>query len=203
VYDWIKKYIPMISEYVNTLSPELSKTWHADELFVRMRGSPHKGKMEGLAFVWNVMDRDTRFLLASRVSEGRDINGAMKALQEAIVNAKGDLPEKIRTDKHKSYRIGVKWAFESVGAKVEHVADCGVKKGKGQNNNRIERMNGTLRERVKVTRGWKSYQTPIAEGQRIAYNFVKPHAALNGKTPAEAAGLQAKGWKALLENAMQ
>jgi hypothetical protein len=96
----------------------------------------------------------------------------------------------------------VKWAFESVGAKVEHIADCGVRKGKGQNNNRIERMNGTLRERVKVTRGWKSYQTPIAEGQRIAYNFVKPHVALDGKTPAQAAGLKVNGWKALLEKSL-
>lgn len=127
----------------------------------------------------------------------------MQALQEAIVNVKGELPEQIRTDKHKSYRIGVKWAFENVGAKVEHVADCGVRKGKHNNNNRIARMNGTLRERVKVTRGWKSYQTPIAEGQRIAYDFVKPHIALNGKTPAEAAGLKPKGWKQLLASAVK
>lgn len=32
--------------------------------------------------------------------------------------------------------------------------------------------------------------TPIAEGQRIQYNFVKPHMALDGKTPANAAGLE-------------
>ena len=42
------------------------------------------------------------------------------------------------------------------------------------NNNRVECLNGTLRWRVKVQRGWKSYQTSLAEGQRIAYNFVKP-----------------------------
>jgi hypothetical protein len=52
-----------------------------------------------------------------------------------------------------------------------------------------------------VTRGWKSFQTPIAEGQRIAYNFVKPHIALDGKTPAQAAGLQINGWMNLLEAA--
>jgi hypothetical protein len=44
-------------------------------------------------------------------------------------------------------------------------------------NNRIERMNGTLRERIKVQRGWKSFESPIPEGQRIHYNFVKPHEA--------------------------
>jgi len=41
--------------------------------------------------------------------------------------------------------------------------------------------------------------TPLAEGQRIGYNFVKPHMALEGKTPAQAAGLHVKGWKELLE----
>jgi hypothetical protein len=55
---------------------------------------------------------------------------------------------------------------------------------------------------VKVQRGWKSYQTPLAEGRRIAYNFVKPHMALEGQTPSQAAGLAPKGWKELLERAL-
>lgn len=59
-------------------------------------------------------------------------------------------------------------------------------------------MNGTLRERVKVQRGWKSAKTPLAEGNRIQYNFVKPHIALEGKTPANAAGVEVRGWKDLL-----
>jgi hypothetical protein len=70
------------------------------------------------------------------------------------------------------------------------------------NNNRVERLNGTLRERVKVQRGWKSYQTPLVEGQRIAYNFVKPHMVLEGQTPSQAAGLAPKGWRELLEKAL-
>jgi putative transposase len=92
IYDWIQKYIPLISDYVNALTPQLSETWHADELFVRMKGSQHQGRYKGLAFLWNVMDKDTRFLLASKVSENRDANGAIAALQEAIKNANGNLP---------------------------------------------------------------------------------------------------------------
>jgi hypothetical protein len=70
-----------------------------------------------------------------------------------------------------------------------------------RDNNRIERLNGTLRER-EVQRGWKTYKTKIAEGQRIHYDFVKPHQALEGKTPANAVGLDIKGWKKLLEKAI-
>lgn len=32
-------------------------------------------------------------------------------------------------------------------------------------------------------------KTPFAEGARIHYNFVKPHEALEGQTPAEVAGM--------------
>ncbi|MCL5318820.1 MAG: hypothetical protein M1503_11255 [Thaumarchaeota archaeon] len=66
-------------------------------------------------------------------------------------------------------------------------------------------MNGTLRERVKVQRGWKKMSTPLAEGNRIQYNFVKPHMALEGQTPAQAAGIDVNGknkWLELLENAI-
>lgn len=81
------------------------------------------------------------------------------------------------------------------------IANCGVGKPHATNN-RIERLNGTLRERVKVQRGWKSKKSAITEGQRIQYNFVKPHMALEGKTPAEAAELKVKGWKDLLNLAV-
>jgi len=60
-------------------------------------------------------------------------------------------------------------------------------------NNRIERMNGMLRERVKVQRGWKTFKTPIAEGQRTHHDFVKPRMALEGQTLASMAGILIRG----------
>jgi len=98
------------------------------------------------------------------------------------------------TDSLRHYNSGVK-----IFANAKRVENCGI--SKRENNNRIERLNGTLRERVKVQRGWKTTKTPIAEGQRIHYNFVKPHMALNGKTPSQVAGMNIKGWKELLKQA--
>jgi hypothetical protein len=80
--------------------------------------------------------------------------------------------------------------------------NCGI--SKRENNNRIERLNGTLRERVKVQRGWKTAKTVLAEGNKIQYNFVKPHMALEGKTPAQVAGIGVEDknkWLALLRKA--
>ena len=80
--------------------------------------------------------------------------------------------------------------------------NCGI--SKRENNNRIERLNGTLRERVKVQRGWKTAKSVLALGNKIQYNFVKPHMALEGKTPAQEAGLEIEGkdkWLAMLKAA--
>jgi hypothetical protein len=38
-------------------------------------------------------------------------------------------------------------------------------------------------------RGLKKEETPISKGFQIYYNFVKPHQALNGQTPAQKAGI--------------
>jgi transposase-like protein len=206
IYRWIQTFVPMISDYANTLTPELSETWHADELFVKMKGGityKNKGnETKNLAFLWNVMDRKTRFLLASKLSKFRDVAGADRALREAMSNAKGSQPERIYTDGLKSYQTFM--ASLPEGQRPEHIANAGVRK-RHSNNNRIERLNGTLRERVKVQRGWKNPESKIAEGQRIHYNFVKPHMALEGQTPADAAGIGVEGqnkWLTLLRNTL-
>ncbi len=207
VHRWIQKFIPRISEYVNSLSPELSETWHADELFVKMKGGityKNKGnETKNLAFLWNVMDRKTRFLLASKLSRFRDVAGADRAFREAMSNAKGSQPERIYTDGLKSYQTFMASLPESL--RPQHIANAGVNK-RHATNNRIERLNGTLRERVKVQRGWKNPTSKIAEGQRIHYDFVKPHIALEGQTPAQAAGIGIESenkWMELLKRALK
>ena len=192
VYRWIQKFVPMISEHAQTLTPQLSDTWQADEVFVKMRGGETaKGGMDrktqkGMAYLWNVMDRKTRFLLASRVSQHRNVNGAVGAFNEARRNAGESQPEKIFADGLSAYPQAMTyWESES---KPELVARMGVGKPHA-NNNRIERLNGTSRERIKVQRGWKNPKSKIAEGQRLHYNFVRPHIALEGQTPAQSAGI--------------
>jgi transposase-like protein len=175
VYSWIQKYIPRISESINSLILQLSNQWHVDELFVKIKGGETRKGQSGIAYLWNIMDKESRFLIVSKLSEKRDINGAIQAFNYDIKNSHVNKPQTVYTDALRAYREGVKTLGD-----VEHVAKCGITKPHA-NNNRVERLNGTLRERVKVQRGWKSHNSAIAEGQRIYYNFVKPHEALNGK----------------------
>jgi putative transposase len=109
VYRWIQKFVPLITEHARTLTPQLSETWQADEVFVKMKGGEkakggmERKTMEHMAYLWNVMDRNTRFLLASRVSKHRNVNSAVAAFNEARKNANGSEPERIFADGHDSY----------------------------------------------------------------------------------------------------
>ena len=42
-------------------------------------------------------------------------------------------------------------------------------------------------------RGLERMDSPILTGYQIYYNFIKPHKALDYKTPDEAAGVTVKG----------
>jgi len=70
------------------------------------------------------------------------------------------------------------------------------------NNNKMERMNGEVRDREKVMRGLKISDTKILQGYQIYHNYFRPHEALKGKTPAEACGISIHGtnkWKTVID----
>jgi len=68
----------------------------------------------------------------------------------------------------------------------------------------MERMNGEIRDREKVVRGVKKSNSPLIAGLQIYHNYVRPHMGLEGKTPADLAGITVKGndkWLTLIQNA--
>jgi transposase-like protein len=74
------------------------------------------------------------------------------------------------------------------------------------NNNKMERLNGEVRDREKVMRGLKKKDTPIITGYQIFHNYIRQHEGLKGKTPAEACGIRVEGknkWLTLIQNASQ
>ena len=149
--------------------------------------------------------QENKISLNLEVSRFRDGEEATRAFKEARDNAHGQDPEMIFADSLRSYVQGVDFAF--IGSKTQPrlIRNAGVNKPHSTNN-RIERLNGTCRERIKVQRGWKSMDSQIPEGFRIHYNFVKPHQALEGQTPAQRAGVGINGknkWMQLLESTLK
>jgi hypothetical protein len=87
-------------------------------------GKKRKGNAN-VAYLWNVMDRESRFLIASKLSEKRDTNGAVQAINEAIHNSHGNLPKTIYTDALRAYRDGIS---QKLGNNVDYIAKCGITK---------------------------------------------------------------------------
>jgi hypothetical protein len=71
-------------------------------------------------------------------------------------------------------------------------------------NNKMERMNGEPRDRERVMRTLEKSDTPILTGYQLFHNYIRPHEALEGETPAEVAGIEVKGhnkWLTIIQNA--
>jgi transposase-like protein len=190
VLKWIQKYVAVLRDYVDAMRPELSRVFHADETKANIRGQ--------WVWLWHLMDGDTRFLLANHVSKSRNVSDAREAFQDAKQVAKVE-PRVLLTDELGSYGPAAQREFPE----AVHVAGVGLQ---GRlNNNRMERYQGTLKARTKVMRALKNSDTAILDGQCIYYSHIRPHQGLNGKTPAQAAGLELEfdgnKWLRLIQNA--
>ena len=111
----------------------------------------------------------------------------------------GKQPKTLITDGLPSYSLACEQVFEG----TKHTRKITLK-GKVHNNNKMERMNGEIRDREKTMRGLKKKRTVILQGYQLYHNYIRPHEALDGKTPADACGIQILGqnkWKTLIENA--
>jgi hypothetical protein len=65
-------------------------------------------------------------------------------------------------------------------------------------------MNGEPRDRERVMRTLEKSDTPILTGYQLFHNYIRPHEALEGETPAEVAGIEVKGhnkWLTIIQNA--
>jgi hypothetical protein len=94
------------------------------------------------------------------------------------------------------------WWTNKIGTRPEHIRD--VRFDGSVHNNKMERMNGEIRDRERVMRTLEKGDSPILEGYQIFHNYIRPHMALEGRTPAEAAGITVKGkdkWMTLIQNA--
>jgi transposase-like protein len=181
VLRWIDKYTKLINAYVEDMKPELSDVWHVDEMMIKTGGK--------WSWLWNVMDRDTRFLLANLVTKTREVQDARRLFQEAKRMAKGK-PDAIVTDGLPAYIKAFKKEFFTLRKpRVKHIRM--PRFIDRTSNNPLERMQGTIRERDKVMRGMKGEETAkiLMDGLKNYYNFLRPHMGLENETPAKKANL--------------
>jgi len=195
VYKWIRKYVGLMEKYLDKITPQLSDSWRADELYVKIRGD--------MKYLFAMMDDQTRFWIAQEVADSKEKHDA-RSLFHRSAEIAGKNPRLVITDGLPAYRDAVQKEYRtnqghSGAVHVREIALKGV-----VHNNKMERMNGEIRDREKVMRGLKTAQSPMLKGYQIYHNYVRPHSALGGRTPAELCGIAIEGenkWLTLIQNA--
>ncbi len=196
VYNWIRKYVSLMNAYVEKIVPNVSDIWRADELYVKIKGD--------MKYLFALMDDETRFWIAQEVAESKHKHDARRLFQlgERLMGKK---PMTLITDGLPSYHDAYKKEWRTLAyPRTQHIRHIAIKGDR--NNNKMERMNGEIRDREKTMRGLKKKETPILTGYQIFHNYIREHEALDGKTPAEACGIQVKGknkWVTLIQNASE
>lgn len=194
VYNWIKKYVKLMEEYIAKMKIHTSDTWRADELWMKFKGD--------MKYVFALMDDETRYWIAQEVAESKHKHDARKLFQMGK-EVTGKKPKTIITDGLPAYHDAYKKEFWTLkNPRTEHINTIKLKGN--MENNKMERLNGEIRDREKVMRGLKTKDTPILKGYQIFHNYIRPHEALKGKTPSEACGIKINGnnkWLTLIQNA--
>jgi transposase-like protein len=194
VFMWIKKYVSLMGSYIDKIVPNVSDTWRADELYVKIRGD--------MKYLFALMDDETRYWIAQEVAESKYQHDARRLFQLGQ-KVTGKKPMTIITDGLPAYHDAYKKEFWTRRTpRTEHIN--AIKLSGNMNNNKMERFNGEVRDREKVMRGLKKTDTPILKGYQLFHNYIREHEGLDGKTPAEACGITVQGknkWLTLIQNA--
>jgi len=189
IYSWVKKLTKVGLAEAKKHTPKVGDKWLADECVIRLKD----GKKYWLI---NVIDYDTRFLLASELSRSRGIKDIKLAFDIARAKAK-KYPKLMLTDGWKAYEDACEQAFAS---ETKHIVTSPFK-AKDVSTNIIERWHGTLKDRLKPMRGMDKSETYqlILEGFILNYNYLRPHESLKDKTPAEVAKITTFPYKSWLD----
>ena len=177
VSNWCVKFAPLFDDMRIQLVSLLdlnSDEWHADETVVKIAGVKH--------YIWFIIYSETRFVIGFHLSPHRDSPQAVSMFGEAVKLGK---PSAIVSDRYSAYKVPVKSIFD--GAK--HIRVQSFKDD--ISNNLIECFNKQFKAWYKTKQGFSSFESAnnLISLFVFFFNFVRPHSALNGLTPAQVAGL--------------
>jgi putative transposase len=193
VYKWISRYVSLMNKYLAQIKPNVSDVWRTDELYLKVKGNNK--------YLFALMDDETRFWIAQQVADKKNTSDIRPLFRQGKEIA-GKKPKVLISDGapnfHQAY---VKEFFTTRNPRTRHIQHIRLQ---GDNhNNKMERMNGEVRDREKVMRGLKKVDTPILTGYQIFHNYIRQHEGLDGKTPAEICGIKIEGenkWITLIKN---
>jgi len=183
IYRWIVKYAKMISTLTDNIQIKSGKELMSNEMEYRRLGEQN--------WFVDVMDTETRFVVASDYMKSRTIENLTKVPKKGKL-VTGKQIKVITTDGlqgyekvlKKSFGLKTHWNHKSP---IIHNAVIASERGF---NHKIERLHNTIRDRTKIMRGFHGSlesARAIMKGMEIYYNFIRKHQGIDGKTPSEEA----------------
>ena len=169
---WVRELTKRAEEALRGRRVRTGEVWLMGEHYV---------KINKRTFVlWNVMDIDSRYLLVSRLTAGRDEETAVDILKRAVM-ASVDPPAVVILRQRSS-------ALELYSDEIDYVDDGAVGNETGYipSKESYDKYSRTLRK-MKSQRSAQDF----LDGWRINYNLFRPQDELGGMTPADAAGIDA------------
>ncbi|MDA8041264.1 MAG: DDE-type integrase/transposase/recombinase [Pirellulales bacterium] len=195
VYKWVKRYGRLAGDFIETVRPDVSETWRTDEVYIKLQGRPN--------YLYAMIDHKSRYYLAGQMGtrKGSDF---LRTMFDQASTRSGFIPGRLISDGAQNFHLAWHefWRQKNPHHKeTEHVRHVHV--AGDMNNNRMERFNGTIREREVNYRGLK-IEGGVLPGFMVHYNHVKRHGGLRGGTPGEAAGIHIPArnkWMTIIQNA--
>jgi len=197
ILNWLKRFSRLVKEYMVTQVPQLSGLWHEDETMLQCKGRS--------IWFWEMIDEDTKFMVASHISDTRSMEDTIAIFQKGFDQSKVR-PKAVFVDGSHVYSSAFTKVFWTMrkDTRPELVQRVGIRAR--ETNNIVERLHGTLKDRTRPMRGLKSFESTklLLEGYSVHYNCVRPHQSLGGKTPAQAARMEVpSNWRGLIDQAIK
>ncbi len=175
-WNWVKRFTKEAVRQAKSFKPVVGDRWVADETYMKLKGKN--------VYFWDIIDSDTRYLIATHASFTRSAKDAEKLMRRAQQRA-GKAPKWVVTDKLKSYIGGIEEAY---GADAKHFQGGPFKLYEtGESTALIERFHRTLEQRTKVFQKYDGIKDIrlLTDGWLVNYNFMKQNEGCGNVPPAQ------------------
>jgi transposase-like protein len=176
IYKWVTRFSRAAIDETNKTKVEVSDVWVATESAVKINGKSY--------WLRDIIDPQTRFLLATKLSKGRTAEDIVNLLKIARGRAGRD-PATILNNSWKGYPTGLEQAFR---ANYRHIRILRLE-SHPVSAKFIEYWHNTLKDRAKVMLHLKKEEHAqlILDGWLVHYNYFRRQKTLLDRTPAELA----------------
>jgi putative transposase len=170
LWNWVKRFTKEAIIRTKDFRPEVGDEWTADETSLKLK--------DKIVYFWDIIDRKTRYLLATHISFDPRSND-VKELIEAARDRASKNPKLIISDQLLPYAT----VFEGVAG-----ADIQLKQGDPpKSTSEIEGLHKTLEQRNEICGKFKFLRDIklLTDGWSVYYNFIKKNETVGDVPPVQ------------------